>query len=399
MGQEADNEQAVVLVADDDRTMRLLIRSALEQAGFAVKDVASGEEAVALFPILRPDLVMLNVLMPGMNGFDACRAIRSLPGGEQAPILMVTGLDDSASIRQAYDAGATDFITKRVNWVVLGHRVRYMLRASRAIEALRRSEAENRALLEQARSVAEQLREAKEAAEAADRTKSEFLATMSHELRSPLHVLLGYDDLLLDGAFGKLTDEQLNVLRRMRRNAYDLLELITTVLDMSQLAAGKIGIESQPVQVEELLRQIELETQELRDQSRLLFVWEKSEPLPMLRTDPGKLKVIIKNLLRNAIKFTEQGTVTIAAHGKAGGVEICVSDTGIGIASESLVEIFEPFQQLDAASHPRYGGTGLGLHIVKRLLELLGGWVNVESVVGQGSTFRVWLPAGEYATG
>jgi signal transduction histidine kinase len=399
VGQAADNERAVVLIADDDRTMRLLIRSALEQAGFTVKDVESGEQAVALFPTLRPDLVMLNVLMPGMSGFDACRAIRALPAGEQVPILMVTGLDDSASIRQAYDVGATDFITKRVNWVVLGHRVRYMLRASRSMEALRRSEAKNRALLEQARRVAEELREAKEAAEAADRTKTEFLATMSHELRSPLHVILGYDDLLLEGAFGALTDEQLQALRRMRSNARDLLELITTVLDVSQLAAGKLCIESKPVQVEELLRQIEAETQELREQSRLLFIWEKAEPLPVLQTDPGKLKVVIKNLVSNAVKFTERGTVTIAAHSQADGVEICVSDTGIGIASESLPHIFEPFRQLDAASNPRYGGTGLGLHIVKRLLELLGGWVKVESTVGQGSKFRVWLPSRAYASG
>jgi signal transduction histidine kinase len=204
---------------------------------------------------------------------------------------------------------------------------------------------------------------------------------------------------LLEGAFGALTDEQLQALRRMRSNARDLLELITTVLDVSQLAAGKLCIESKPVQVEELLRQIEAETQELREQSRLLFIWEKAEPLPVLQTDPGKLKVVIKNLVSNAVKFTERGTVTIAAHSQADGVEICVSDTGIGIASESLPHIFEPFRQLDAASNPRYGGTGLGLHIVKRLLELLGGWVKVESTVGQGSTFRVWLPSRAYASG
>lgn len=399
MEPEADNERAVVLVADDDQTMRLLIRSALEQAGFVVREAANGEDAVALFSTLHPDLVMLNVIMPGMNGFEACRAIRALPEGERTPILMVTGLDDSASIRQAYEAGATDFITKRVNWVVLGHRARFMVRASRSLEALRRSEAKNRTLLEQARRVAEELREAKEAAETADRTKTEFLATMSHELRSPLHVILGYDDLLLEGAFGALTDEQLQALRRMRSNARNLLELITTVLDVSQLAAGKLGIESKPVQVEELLQQIEAETQELREQSRLFFIWEKSEPLPVLQTDPGKLKIVIKNLVSNAVKFTEHGTVTIAAHREADGVEICVSDTGIGIALESLPHIFEPFQQLDAVSNPRYGGTGLGLHIVKRLLELLGGWVKVESTVGQGSTFRIWLPARAYASG
>jgi signal transduction histidine kinase len=389
------DERAVVLVADDDRTMRLLIRSALEQAGFAVKEVENGEQAVALFPSLRPDLVLLNVLMPAMDGFEACRAIRALPDGEQVPILMVTGLDDTISIKRAYEAGATDFITKRVNWVVLGSRARYMLRASRSFEALRRSEARNRTLLEQAQRVAEELRQAKEDAEAADRTKTEFLATMSHELRTPLHVILGYDELLLDGAFGGLTEEQVRALRRMRNNAQNLLDLISTVLDMSQLAAGKLWIESKPVQLGELLRQIETETQELYEQSRLHFVWDNPKRLPLLHTDPGKLKVVIKNLVSNAVKFTEQGTVTVAARGGADSVEIRVSDTGIGIPAEALPFIFEPFHQLDATANPRYGGTGLGLHIVKRLLELLGGRVEVESVVGQGSTFRIWLPAQE----
>jgi signal transduction histidine kinase len=397
VSEEPSRDHAVVLVADDDQTMRGLMRGALERVGLTVEEATTGEQTVALFSALQPDLILVDVLMPGMDGFETCRAIRALPNGAYVPILMVTGLDDTASIKRAYEAGATDFITKRINWTVLGYRVQYMLRSSSTLLALRQSEEKNRLLLAQATGIAKELREAKDAAEAADQTKTEFLATMSHELRTPIHVILGYDDLLLDGSFGPLSEEQLRALQRMRSNAQNLLELISTVLDVSQLAAGKLGIESKPVQVKELLQQIETETEELREQSKLFFVWEKSESLPVLQTDPGKLKVVIKNLVHNAVKFTKQGTVTIAARGKADGVEICVSDTGIGIAPDALPHIFEPFQRLDAAENPRYGGTGLGLHIVKRLLDLLGGWVEVESVVGQGSTFRVWLPMRVYA--
>jgi signal transduction histidine kinase len=315
-----------------------------------------------------------------------------MPNGQHVPILMVTGLDDTASISRSYEAGATDFITKRINWTVLGYRAQYMLRASRTLAALRQSEEKNRALLAQATCIAEELRQAKEAAETADRTKTEFLATMSHELRTPIHVILGYEDLLLDGVFGPLSEEQLNALRRIRSNAQSLLELISAVLDVSQMAAGKLWTNMQPVHLPELLQQMETETRELCEQSPLRFVWSRQEDLPTLHTDPGKLKVILKNLMSNAIKFTQQGTVTVSARCKGTGLEISVADTGVGIPPEAFSSIFQPFHQLDDAANHRYGGTGLGLHIVKRLLELLGGRIEVESVIGQGSTFRVWLP-------
>ena len=148
-----------------------------------------------------------------------------------------------------------------------------------------------------------------------------------------------------------------------------------------------------------LLEEVKTETQGVREQSSLEFVWRVEGELPPVYTDPGNLKVVIKNLIGNAVKFTEQGSITVDAHPRAGGIEISVADTGIGIAPAVLPVIFEPFRQLESATAHGYEGTGLGLYIVKRLLELLGGTISVESEVGHGSTFRVWVPISEKVEG
>src|SRR5262245_12578397 len=141
-----------------------------------------------------------------------------------------------------------------------------------------------------------------------------------------------------------------------------------------------------------LVQEVQGETQSLQEQTSLTFVWEVEPALPLLCTDAGKLKIVLKNLLGNAVKFTPRGSITVRARTAQEGVEMGVSDTGIGIPPEALTLIFEPFQQVEPGLAARTGGTGLGLYIVKRLLGVLGGTVTVESTVGRGSTFRVWLP-------
>lgn len=231
-----------------------------------------------------------------------------------------------------------------------------------------------------------------EEVERASQIKSEFVATMSHELRTPLNVILGYHEMLLDGAFESLSAEQTKVLERCNRSALELRELITATLDMSRLEAGRVDLDLENIDLGALAAAIDAETQPFRaDKPEVELVWQISPLLPRLHTDRSKLKVTLKNLVNNAVKFTEQGSVTVTMRPQGDGIEVTVSDTGIGITREAIESIFEPFRQADGSSTRRHGGVGLGLYIVRRSLEMLGGTIDVTSEVGKGTTFVVHL--------
>jgi signal transduction histidine kinase/DNA-binding response OmpR family regulator len=228
--------------------------------------------------------------------------------------------------------------------------------------------------------------------ERASRIKSEFVATVSHELRTPLNVVMGYTDLLVDGAFGELNEEQLDALRRVGDRARGLLELINATLDLSRLEAGRVTVDLWPVDLAEVIGKIRYELTDWEAKPGVILVWNVAENLLQPSTDEAKLKVVLKNLITNALKFTDKGSVTVSVAAAGAGIEFSVADTGIGIAAEHLSIVFEAFRQGDSSSTRRYGGVGLGLYIVQRLLVLLGGTITVESEVGRGSTFRVWIP-------
>ncbi len=228
--------------------------------------------------------------------------------------------------------------------------------------------------------------------ERANHLKSDFLATMSHELRTPLHIITGYVDLLLEGGFDPISDDQRDALQRVAGSARKLLDLINATLELSRLEAGRVPLALGPVSLTDGVRDVRQETREACERSGLEIVWEASDDLPEIHTDRVKVGIVLKNLVDNAVKFTEHGRVTVTARRADGGVEISVADTGVGIAAAALPAIFESFRQLEGSLTRAHGGVGLGLYVVRVVLDLLGGRIAVESEPGRGSTFRVHLP-------
>jgi signal transduction histidine kinase/HAMP domain-containing protein len=263
--------------------------------------------------------------------------------------------------------------------------------AAIAIENARLYDQAQREIAERARAEGE-ARQAKEAAEAANRAKSTFLANMSHELRTPLNAIVGFTRLVKRRSTDLLPQRQLDNLDKVLISADHLLELINAVLDLSKIEAGRIDVQPVTFDVAALVDACLQTVRPLIKDGQLRLVKETEPDLPALHTDQDKVRQILLNLLSNAIKFTETGAITVATRRRDEMITITVTDTGIGIPDNARERIFEAFQQLDGSTTRQYGGTGLGLSISRQLARLMGGDVTVESVVGVGSTFTLTLP-------
>ena len=224
-------------------------------------------------------------------------------------------------------------------------------------------------------------------------SRARFLADMSHELRTPMNAIIGFTSLLVDDQSLRLNERHRRSLERVSRNARDLLELINNVLDLSKIEAGRMDVYAEPVDARDLIDRALGVVESLKEGRPITLVSRVENGLPAMRTDRAKLQQILINLLSNALKFTQEGEVRVAVERAAGDhIRITVRDTGVGIADSDLARIFEEFRQVGASGRGSRSGTGLGLAITRRLVEMLGGRIDVSSQLGEGSEFAVTVP-------
>jgi PAS domain S-box-containing protein len=308
------------------------------------------------------------------RGFAASAVLPLVVGGKTVATL---GLNYDAP--QPFDAG------KRAYLAAVAQQCAQALERARLFEAERSARAEAEAARRDADA-------ARATAEQASRAKSDFLATMSHELRTPLNAIIGYQNLLADGVTGPVSDSQRRQLDRIGASAHHLLMLIDEVLTLSRVEAGKESAHIEPVDIARVLDDAASIIEPLARQKSLEFRVIGPERPIVIESDAGKLRQAVLNLLSNAVKFTGRGSVTLRAYDATDAIVFEVRDTGIGIAAENLQRIFEPFWQVETSTTRTAPGTGLGLAVTRRLADLLGGEVSVQSAVGEGSVFTLRLP-------
>ncbi len=363
-----------ILLIDDNKMTQSLLVAVLERADYKVVTGNCAEEAMKLLRTLTPDIILLDVMMPGMNGFSFCRKLKKDQKYKDIPVIFLTSLSQQTDIVKGFDAGGQDYIVKPFNQQELLARVRTHIHLH---DTLLENKRLGRLALD------------------ASRSKSEFLASMSHEIRTPLNSIIGMAEVLSETV---LSEEQHEFVRIFRSAGESLLAIINDILDLSKIEAGQTELEAidfdLPTLLESVTTIVSLRADE--QETRLRTHIESSVPF-YLNGDPTRLRQILLNLTGNAVKFTSKGEVEIKVAittGEGGSQELLfsITDNGIGIPLDKQQLIFDSFTQADSLTTRQYGGTGLGLTICQKLLDMMCGRIWLTSQPGQGSVFFFAIP-------
>ncbi|HEY2748772.1 MAG TPA: response regulator [Polyangia bacterium] len=379
---------ARILVVDDIDANRFALRAVLEPLGQQIDEARSGEES--LKATLQHDyaVILMDVQMPGMDGFTAVQLLRQRERTRYTPVIFITAFGDISHAARGYGLGAFDFITKPFDSDVVRARVGALTTLWQRGQQL---EAQAEEMRQQA-VASERERAARASAESANRMKDEFLAVVSHELRTPLNAILGWAELLLSGALPQ--ERVAHGLETIARNARMQARLVEDLLDVSRIIAGKLAITRGPTDLGAIVRRaVETVAPQASAKSVAIEVIIAPGEHPLVG-DAARLQQVAWNLLSNAVKFSSEGThvtVTLASDGED--EVMTVSDRGVGVDAAFLPYVFDRFRQADQPGMRQSGGLGLGLAIARRIVELHGGEISAASAgQGQGATFTVRLP-------
>ncbi|MBP1988976.1 ATP-binding protein [Paenibacillus eucommiae] len=378
------NESVDILLVDDQPENLLALESVLDCSGYNLVKANSGVEALRC--LLKRDfaVIVLDVQMPGMDGFETAQWIKSREKTKAIPIIFIT-----ASTREeefaftAYSVGAIDFMVKPFSPTILKSKIEGFVQMHKIQKKL---QLQTELLNQQT----EEMQVAKEAAEAAAKAKSEFLAIMSHEIRTPMNGVIAMADLLLET---ELTQDQRDYAETIHKSGNALLLIINDILDLSKMESGKMELFEEPFDLSDCIGEtLDLFSLDCRKKS-LDLIYNIDPKIPEnLLGDVVRLRQILLNLVGNAVKFTESGRIDVFVRlketkGNSLEVEFTVRDTGIGIDEIFINRLFQPFSQSDSSTTRKFGGTGLGLAISKSLVELMSGTIGVKRNDGPGTSF------------
>ncbi|MGD1717275.1 ATP-binding response regulator [Dapis sp. BLCC M172] len=392
MNQELAEQTGLILIVDDTPANLEVLSETLGAVGYDVAIATTGQRALKQLERELSDLILLDITMPDMDGFEVCQKLKANPTTRNIPVIFITALADTDNKIKGFELGAVDYITKPFQEQEVLARVKTHLQLALLTQNLEQEVAMKVFSLEQA----------KQAAEAANKAKSLFLANMSHELRTPLNAVLGITEGLQDEVFGSMNEQQMKALQIIESSGTHLLELINDILDVTKIESGQLELSCTPTAVAPLCKSSLAFIKPLAQKKAIQLKTKLPQNLPELLIDERRIRQVLINLLNNAVKFSpDGGSVSLEVQANSlnpnasdsqNFLRIAVIDNGIGIAPENLNKLFQPFVQIDNSLNRDYQGTGLGLTLVKRIVDRHGGKVEVSSEVGVGSCFTVDLP-------
>ena len=370
----------LILVADDVPANVELLFDQLHALGFRTVGASDGPSAVAAAFDHRPDLCILDVSMPAgslgvddrATGFEVCRRIKRDPRTTRIPVIFVTALNDTTDRVKAIEAGGEDFLTKPHNRLVLGARVRSLLKLKAATDALEQSYRKLREL---------------------EKVRDDLMKMIVHDLKTPLSAMVGTLEMLGTGDFGPISDGQRRAVADCETKAEDLLMLINDLLEIAQLEEASVPLTLAPLHPGTFLRETAQEWTMRFQQERAHVSLDLADDLPVLQADRGLLKRVLSNLIQNALIHSSKSIeLRLSARRDAQGVIITVADNGPGIPPEFHEVIFRKFERVKNTHLPRVRSSGLGLAFCKLVIDAHGGRIWVRSTEGEGSAFHILLP-------
>jgi signal transduction histidine kinase len=396
-----NTDQYDILIVDDTPDSLRLLGRILEEHGYRVRAASNGRHALKSVEARLPDLILLDVKMPEMDGYEVCRCLKANEQSRNVAVIFISAYSETAEKVRGFKVGAVDFITKPYEEQEVLARVQTHLRLRELTEHLEQLVLDRTKELDEYRKHLEELVEkrtaelavAKQQAEAANAAKSDFLARMSHDIRTPINAVTGLTNIVLKS---ELTAEQRDYLNKVQIASHNLLDVINDILDFSKVEAGWLELTHEPFDLDQVMeRQADLFSDQVAKKDLKLRFSVAPQVPRQLTGDAGRLTQVLTNLIGNAIKFTDQGEIVVKVdlddaaskeHDQAA-LKFSVSDTGVGIAADVLPTLFDPFTQAEGSLTRRHEGTGLGLAICRQLAKLMGGCIWAESTPGKGSTF------------